>query len=201
MSPRPFVTSRNTLGFTPNSRVYDFSSYSFDASINTTLFTLAAGGCICVPSESDRKENLKQSIVFLNANVIDLTPSVAQLLLPEDVPSVQIVALSGEALPVQAIRPWWDKVRVINVYGPAECTATSTKNTNASCLEEAARIGIGVGQMSRIIDAGNYNILTPTGCVGDLLLEGPLVGLGYLDDPKRPLQHLLRIHLDCFKAY
>jgi amino acid adenylation domain-containing protein/thioester reductase-like protein len=173
------------FGFTPKSRVYDFSSYSFDASISTTFVTLAAGGCICVPSESDRKENLRQSIVSLNANVIDLTPSVAQLLLPEDVPDVQTVILSGEAVPVQAIRPWWDKVRVINVYGPAECTATSTMNTNASCLEEATRIGIGIGQITWIVDPGNYNLLTPTGCVGELLLEGPLVGLGYLDDPER----------------
>jgi amino acid adenylation domain-containing protein/thioester reductase-like protein len=173
------------FGFTPKSRVYDFSSYSFDASINTTFFTLAAGGCICVPSESDRKENLRQSIVSLNANVIDLTPSVAQLLRPEDVPDVQTVILSGEALPVQAIRTWWDKVRVINVYGPSECTATSTMNTDASCLEEATRIGIGIGQITWIVDPGNYNLLTPTGCVGELLLEGPLVGLGYLDDPER----------------
>lgn len=173
------------FGFTPKSRVYDFSSYSFDASIATTFVTLAAGGCICVPSESDRKENLRQSIVSLNANVIDLTPSVAQLLLPEDVPDVQTVILSGEAVPVQAIRPWWDKVRVINVYGPSECTATSTMNTNASCLEEATRIGIGIGQITWIVDPGNYNLLTPTGCVGELLLEGPLVGLGYLDDPER----------------
>ncbi|KAJ4159128.1 uncharacterized protein LMH87_008041 [Akanthomyces muscarius] len=173
------------FGFTTKSRVYDFSSYSFDVSISNTFATLAAGGCICVPSESDRKENLRQSIVSLNANVIDLTPSVAQLLLPEDVPSVQTVILSGEAVPVQAIRPWWDKVRVINVYGPAECTATSTMNTNASCLEEATRIGIGIGQITWIVHPNDCNLLIPTGCVGELLLEGPLVGLGYLDDPDR----------------
>lgn len=174
-----------SFGFTPESRVYDFSSYSFDASIATTFVTLAAGGCICVPSESDRKENLRQSIVSLKANVIDLTPSVAQLLLPEDVPDVQTVILSGEAVPIHAIKPWWDKVRVINVYGPSECTATSTLNTNSSCLEEATRIGIGIGQVTWIVDPVNYNLLTPTGCVGELLLEGPLVGLGYLDDPER----------------
>ncbi|KAI1812776.1 non-ribosomal peptide synthetase [Poronia punctata] len=173
------------FGFTPKSRVYDFSSYSFDASINTTFVTLAAGGCICVPSESDRKENLRQSIVSLKANVIDLTPSVAQLLLPVDVPDVQTVILSGEAVPVEAIRPWWNKVRVINVYGPSECTATSTMNTNPSCLEEATRIGSGIGQITWIVDPGNYNLLTPIGCVGELLLEGPLVGLGYLGDPER----------------
>ncbi|KAM3551593.1 hypothetical protein MY1884_007644 [Beauveria asiatica] len=173
------------FGFTPQSRVYDFSSYSFDASVNTTFFTLATGGCICVPSESDRKESLRQSIISLNANVIDLTPSVAQLLLPDDVPNVQTVILSGEALPAQTIRPWWDKVRVINVYGPSECTATSTINANASCVEQATRIGVGMGLVTWIVDPGNYNLLTPTGCVGELLLEGPLVGLGYLDDPEK----------------
>ncbi|KAM3513247.1 hypothetical protein MY11210_003113 [Beauveria gryllotalpidicola] len=172
-------------GSTPKSRAYDFSSYSFDASISITLMTLAAGGCICVPSESDRKENLRQSIVSLNANMLDLTPSVAQLLLPEHVPNVQTLVLAGEAVTVQAVRPWWDKVRVVNVYGPAECTPNSTMNINASCLEEASRIGIGIGQITWIVDPGNYNLLTPTGCVGELLLEGPLVGLGYLDDPER----------------
>lgn len=72
------------FGFTSESRLYDFSSYAFDAPIFNTLNMLVSGGCLCIPSDGDRQTRLSQSFVSLQANTILLTPSVARILRPGD---------------------------------------------------------------------------------------------------------------------
>ncbi|OQE46721.1 hypothetical protein PENCOP_c001G06210 [Penicillium coprophilum] len=173
------------LGFTRESRVFDFSSYSFDASISQTFTTLTAGGCLCVPMEQDRMNKLAQSIVSLRANVAALTPSVAQLLDPKDATTLHTIMFIAEALQVRDINRWWGKVRVFNIYGPSECTPYSVINSHASCPQEATRIGIGAGQVTWVVDPHDHDRLLPLGDTGELLLEGPLVGEGYLNNPEK----------------
>ena len=173
------------MAFTASTRFYDFSSYSFDASIGIFFTTLSAGGCICVPSEDDRRNNLVQSIASLGANTVDMTPSVATLLSPELVPSLETLILGGEPLKVRDVSRWWGSVRVMSFYGPCECTPTSTINYNAQTPQDAIHLGKGAGLVTWIVDPEDHQSLVPLGDVGELLLEGPLVGLGYLHDSKR----------------
>ncbi|KAK5994353.1 Nonribosomal peptide synthetase dtxS1 [Cladobotryum mycophilum] len=179
---------------TPESRVFDFASYSFDVTISNTLATLATGGCLCVPKEEDRTNKLTESILSLRANFLDLTPSVAQFLVPEAFQGVQTLVLSGEMVSVKDIAPWWGKVgRILNVYGPAECTATSTINGFASSPEDVAGcIGKGAGVVTWVVDPEDHNRLLPPGCVGELLLEGPLLGCGYLKNPAKTSEVFIR---------
>lgn len=171
------------LEFTKESRVYDFSSCNFDASLSQTFTALAAGACLCVPREQDRINNLAQSITSLRANVVVLTPSVAKLLSPRDTPTVQSVIFIGEPLHLRDIKPWWGQARVLDIYGPSECTPYSVINSHASCPQEATRIGIGAGQVTWVVSPENHDHLLPLGDIGELLLEGPLVGEGYCNDP------------------
>ncbi|ODA82522.1 hypothetical protein RJ55_01029 [Drechmeria coniospora] len=168
---------------TKSSRVYDFSSYGFDVSICNVFTTLAAGGCFCVPNEHDRRNNLAQSIASCDANAIDLTPSVARLLSPELVPGLETIIFGGEALHVKDVNPWWGKLQIVNLYGPCECTPNSSINYNPTSAEDSTHMGKGLGLVTWIVDADDHDTLLPLGNVGELLLEGPLVGLGYLDEP------------------
>ena len=171
--------------FTAAPRIFDFASYSFDASIFNAFITLAAGGCLCVPSDQGRKDNLVESITMLNPDVVILTPSVAQFLSPDDIPGVRAVMFCGEAVRIMDARPWWDKVVVWNGYGPSECTPMSTFNRHSYSLEETVRIGKGAGMVTWVVDPANPDNLLPPGCIGELLLEGPLASPGYLDDPQK----------------
>ncbi|KAI2822224.1 hypothetical protein CBS115989_2238 [Aspergillus niger] len=173
------------LGFTKRTRFYDFSSYGFDASLSHTFTILAAGGCLCVPSEQDRKCNLAQSISSLRANAIGLTPSVARLLNPADIPTLEIILFLGEALSLADVQRWWGKVKISNIYGPSECTPYALINTGAASPQEATRIGKGAGLVTWVVDPDNPDHLLPLGETGELLLEGPLVGEGYLNDAER----------------
>lgn len=54
-----FVTSANAhgsrLGVGCDTRFLQFASYTFDNSLEEMFTTLQRGGCVCVPSEEDRK--------------------------------------------------------------------------------------------------------------------------------------------------
>ncbi|KAI3055098.1 hypothetical protein CBS147353_11361 [Aspergillus niger] len=180
------------LGFTRDSRTYDFSSYAFDVSMSNTFTTLTAGGCLCVPSEQDRTNRLAQSITSLCANVVLLTPSVARLLDPRDTPTLQSVFFGGEKLHVNDVTRWWGRVRIVHAYGPSECTAYSLINSNATCPQEAVRIGKGAGVVTWVVDPEDHDRLLPLGYVGELLLEGPLVGEGYWEDEERTGNSFIR---------
>lgn len=176
---------KESLTTTADSRVYDFSSYSFDVTICNAFATLSAGGCLCVPSEQDRRDRLAESIESLGANVIDVTPSVARLLALEQVAGLRTIIFGGEALYLRDVVPWWNRVQIVNLYGPCECTPNSTINCNPKSPEEASNMGKGVGLVTWVVETDNHDSLSPLGGVGELLLEGPLVGQGYLDDPEK----------------
>ncbi|KAJ5095564.1 hypothetical protein NUU61_004920 [Penicillium alfredii] len=181
------------LQFTTESRTYDFSSYSFDASISNTFNTLAAGGCLCVPTEQDRIDRLAQSITALRANVTFLTPSVSQLLDPKDTPTLRTLILGGETLPLTEVKRWWGRVRLVHVYGPSECTPYSLLNSgDAPSPLDAIRIGKGAGMVTWVVDPEDHNRLLPIGYTGELLLEGPLVGKGYWNDEEKTVSAFIQ---------
>lgn len=174
---------QQTLGFTSASRVYDFASYAFDASWSNALHTLAAGGCLCVPTDEERKHDLTKSIQTLKANYVDLTPTVAQFLTPFDVPLLETLILGGERLILKTFDHWPERIRIVNTYGPAECTIVST-STDVHRGGQDRGIGTGIGTVTWVVDvSGKY--LAAIGTIGELWIEGPLVGEGYFNDPVR----------------
>lgn len=166
------------------SRVLQFSSYAFDASILEILTTLVVGGCVCIPSNASRMDDLQKAISQLNADWAFLTPSVARLLNPEEVPSIQTLALGGEAVSHLDVKPWVDRVRLVGGYGPSECSIIASMHSGLN-FGSASNIGYATGGTFLIVDKANHNMLVPVGGVGELLIGGLIVGRGYLNDAKR----------------
>lgn len=167
-----------------DSRVLQFASYVFDASVIEIVTTLIAGGCICVPSDTTRQSNLSQVAREMRVTWAELTPSVARTLQPGDIPTLQILVFIGEAVRASDIQLWSKHVTLLNGYGPTECSAISTV---ASALSDTdpANIGRATGCSCWIVDREDHNRLMPIGVVGELLLEGPIIGRGYLGDPEK----------------
>lgn len=181
------------MNFTEDLRVYDFASYGFDVAVCTLFMTLAVGGCLYIPSDSARRDNLAASIRESHANQIDLTPSMIRALEPEQVPEITTIIAGGEALQVTDMKSWLSSgVRILNLYGPSECTPQSTINDTAQTPEEMTRIGTGAGVVTWLVQPDNHNRLSPIGTIGELLLEGPLVTDGhYLNDPERTQENFI----------
>lgn len=174
---------QSLLGFDNHARVYDFASYAFDVAWSNVLHTLTAGACLCVPSEYDRKNNLLSSLRSFQATLVDFTPSLAQSLNPAEVPCLKDVLLSGELLGVDVATNWARSTTVINNYGLAECAVKSHLTRIEGDATAPLSIGYAYGCNSWIVDSNIGDCLAPLGAVGELWLEGPIVGLGYLSDP------------------
>ncbi|KAF7198373.1 Nonribosomal peptide synthetase dtxS1 [Pseudocercospora fuligena] len=171
-----------TLGINATSRVYDFASYAFDVAWSNILHTLCRGGCLCVPSEDDRQNNTARSMESLKVDYAHITPTVSRMLDPAGLPSLKTLNFIGEPLTLSDAQRWSQYVNVINTYGPAECSVTSTIAVIERAATSQPSIGRGIGLNTWVVEAEDYQRLVPLGRVGELLLEGPLVGQGYLND-------------------
>ncbi|KAJ5011382.1 Nonribosomal peptide synthase atnA [Colletotrichum sp. SAR 10_99] len=170
------------VGISSDHRVLQFSSYTFDASLFEILTTLIHGGTVCVPTENQRVEGILDFVKDTNVSLSLLTPSVARLLAPSSVPSLKTLILGGEAPDEPLIARWLDSgAQVFNAYGPSECSVIATVQACAIGAE-ARTIGYPVGCSCWIVDADDVNTLLADGEVGELLIEGPTLANGYLDD-------------------
>ncbi|PNP49913.1 hypothetical protein THARTR1_09443 [Trichoderma harzianum] len=173
------------IGYDSSTRTYDFTGYAFDVAIWTAFMTLASGGCLCVPSDADRKNNLTSSVMATKANRLDLTPSVARTLQREHLVNLKVLVLGGEVASHGDFQGWPKGVSILNLYGPCECTPTSTVRHYSRDNTSPSNIGFGMGTVTWITDPDNSQRLSPIGAIGELVLEGPLVGLGYLGEPEK----------------
>ncbi|KAG6252577.1 NRPS protein [Claviceps purpurea] len=172
------------IGYTDSSRVLDFTSYAFDVSIDSMLSTLLRGGCLCIPSDQDRMNDISGAMRRLGVNMANMTPSVARILDPDIIPSLNSLGIGGEACSAGDIAIWGQHTRVVVGYGPAECTVGCTVNPNAAGKPYVS-MGAAKGCTIWLVHPDNHDQLVPVGAVGELLIEGPIVGQGYLGDPEK----------------
>lgn len=179
------ATMGPVLGFSPETRALQFAAYIFDVSLQDILTTLMFGGAVCVISDEQRMNDLSGGINLTRANWADLTATVSGMLHPADVPTLKRLNNGGEALNRDVIERWADHVELYNVYGPAETTVNQTASARLSKSSPASNIGPAYGTHVWIVDVRDHNWLVSPGCVGEILIEGPLVARGYLNDPEK----------------
>lgn len=183
------------MGLNPKSRVLQFAAYTFDVSNQDIWTTLMHGGCVCVPSDDERLNDIVGAINRMAVNWTFLTPTVARLLTPALVPTLRTLVLGGEAITQSNVDTWASSVRLLNSYGPAECSiccAVSELSDGSRLTEEQKQqidpANIGWALPSAILwiaNPQNHNVLSPIGAVGELLIEGPILAREYLHDPER----------------
>lgn len=177
------------FGMGTDTRVIQFSSYTFDVSVFETIITLMTGGCVCVPSDEERLNDLAGAITRMGANLISCTPSVTSTLDPSSVPTLKTIINGGEKLTESQITRWSDR-RMFNAYGPSEATVIATTSLKVDqdgirLDDDCNSIGTAVCGRAWIVDPHNKNRLLPVGAVGELVLEGYNIARGYLNNVKK----------------
>ncbi|KAH6613528.1 hypothetical protein B0J18DRAFT_469876 [Chaetomium sp. MPI-SDFR-AT-0129] len=177
------------FGMCSSTRAFQFASFTFDISLHDMLTTLQFGGCVCMPSEEERVNDLAGVMRRMGVNYTFLPPRVLPTLPPGDVPSLRTLIVGGEALHARYVAGWLGEGRrVLNAYGPAECCIISTcrefGGEGAEGVEgvEASNIGHALAGRLWVVDETDPDRLVPLGAVGELLIEGPLLARGYLHD-------------------
>lgn len=187
---RAFVSSTMAHGpivhLEPGIRVFQFASLTFDAAIMEILGTLIFGGCICIPSEEERLNDVAGAIRRRDVSWLFCTPSLASIIEPSTVPSLKVITCGGEMMSHEAMNKWCRRVVFINAYGPSETSVYATFNTNIGQDRNPSCIGKGIpSTLTWIVDPGNPHRLCPVGVVGELALEGPALAREYLRNPDK----------------
>ncbi|KAM7200756.1 hypothetical protein V8F33_003687 [Rhypophila sp. PSN 637] len=172
----------------PDTRIFQFTSYGFDAIFIETMSVLVHGGCICVPADSERLDDPIHGIQRMNVNTIFFTPSFLSTMRPEalvETTKVHTVITGGENLPVHMMETWRRDFQFVNAYGPTECCIATVMSNVSKSIPAQGKIGRAISGKTWIVDYENDHVLAPVGAVGELLLQGPAVGRGYLDGAKK----------------
>lgn len=181
-------TSLNVIGeksdMNAGTRTLQFSAYTFDAHILEIFGTLIHGGCICVISDSERMNNLAGIINDRQVNWSLLTPTVARLLTPGDIPTLKTLILSGEPLAQQDIQKWAGQLRLLNGLGPSECSILACITDTLTAESEPSNIGHAIGCHLWITNPRRPDRLLPIGSTGELTIEGPILGREYVNRAK-----------------
>jgi amino acid adenylation domain-containing protein len=142
--------------------------------------TLISGGCVCIPSEGDRLNDLAKSICAFNANTVLLTPTVVRLLSPLDVPCLKTLISGGERVTQDIVGLWSDVLDLVIVYGPAETTLACVAKKAFPAVDPATRVGFPLNSRVWIALLDNPNKLAPVGAIGELVVEGPGIARNYI---------------------
>ncbi|XPS92645.1 hypothetical protein M3J09_002030 [Ascochyta lentis] len=174
------------LGLTSDVRMLQFASYAFDVFVFESICLLIAGACICVPSETARLTNLED---FMNRSAVtwaDLTPTFTRTVDLSKVKTLQGLVIGGETAGEDIIRKWvGSKIRLVNAWGPAETCVISACHEYRSADDSPQTIGRSLGGCCWIVEPDNHELLTPIGCVGEIVVQGPTVLREYLEDEKK----------------
>ncbi|KAF0230412.1 MAG: putative non-ribosomal peptide [Beijerinckiaceae bacterium] len=179
-----FLRSSNAVyGITRDDVVFQSASVAFDLSMEEIWVPYLAGATLVVatPETIADIERLPGLLTEAGVTVIDTVPTLLSVI-PQDIPSLRLILLGGEALS-PAIVERWSKPgrRIFNTYGPTEATVVAT-------LEEVlpgrpVTIGRPIPNYTCYIVDDALNLLGP-GQEGELLIGGPGVASGYLARPE-----------------
>lgn len=169
-------------GIKRSSRMLQFSSVAFDAAVMEILSAGVHGACLCIPRQRTDLDALANFVKIKKVNWAFFTPSFLRLVQPSELPGLKTVVAGGEAMTTEAAGLWAPNVHLVNAYGPCECAITCAYTPVKADSLNISSIGKAVGCALWIVDAGSHERLAPIGTVGELLIEGPIVGRGYLND-------------------
>jgi amino acid adenylation domain-containing protein len=168
-----------------SSRWLQFAAYHFDVSVLEIFWSWSEGLCVVSASQDLLLSDLPGFIRRLEITHIDLTPSLATLLTPEDVPSLTrgVFITGGEALRQDILDKWGSAGVIHNGYGPTEVTIGCTMYPRVPANGRPSNIGWQFENVGAYVFKPDTQIPVLRGAPGELCVSGKLVGDGYLNDP------------------
>jgi amino acid adenylation domain-containing protein len=179
------ATHCHALHLDSSSRVLQFASFSFGVSLIEIWCTLAAGGTVCIPSDSDRVSRLGDTIEAMGINWAFVTSTVLGTIHPDAVPGLHRILVAGEPLKKAQISLWAERTHLFQAYGFTEWAGVCCVSPQIHSIADIGIIGTAANARCWLIEPGNPDRLAPIGTVGELLVEGPSLAQGYLHSPEK----------------
>ena len=166
----------------PDARVLQFSSPSFDASVLELCLSLRSGATLVIPEPGPLVgEELQRTLRTERISHTLIPPAALATLDPEGLPDLRTLIVGGDACDGRTVEAWSPGRRMVNAYGPTECTVMATTSDPLSG-GGTPPIGYAVpGTRLYVLDRDLRPV--PPGTVAELYVAGEGVARGYLGRP------------------
>jgi amino acid adenylation domain-containing protein/non-ribosomal peptide synthase protein (TIGR01720 family) len=191
--PSLAATQAERLKLTPQSRVLQFASLNFDASLWELLMALSKGAALVLPEDEREGVRLRDLLVSQRVTHALLPIPVLRTLDAFNALPLQVLMNGGEALTGELAARWSRGLSMINAYGPTESTVCATMSAPLSA-GPVPSIGSPIANTRIYVLDGNLE-LAPAGVAGELYIAGAGLARGYL---KRPALTAMRFVADPF---
>src|SRR5215216_2514893 len=171
------------FGVEPESRVLQFFSFSFDASIWDVLMGLMSGATLCIAPQESRisAPDLIALLKEQSISIVTLPPSILATLPAEELPALRSITATGEACTAGIVKRWQAGRRFFNGYGPTE-TTIGAAFLECTDTDREPSIGRPYANMEVYILDKNLQPV-PIGVSGELHVAGVGLTRGYLNRP------------------
>ncbi|MDZ7358889.1 MAG: amino acid adenylation domain-containing protein, partial [candidate division KSB1 bacterium] len=171
---------------TCDSRVLQFASFSFDASVSEIFMALLTGATLYLASRDTLLSTPDLIELFQRERIttVTLPPSLLKVLPTEGLDHLTTIISAGEACTKDIALRWSKGRRLLNAYGPTETTIGVTSYLVEQIPDECTTIPIGrpIQNMQLYILDQHLNPV-PRGVRGELFIGGIGVGRGYHHRP------------------
>lgn len=197
------VAAQNRIfGISASSRVLQFASLSFDASVSEIFTTLSTGATLVMAEKNDLMPGspLLDTLERQKITHVTLPPSALAVIEERALPDLETLVTAGEPCPSRLFRKWGKGRRFINAYGPTEATVCASAWI---CSHE----GMGHLPMGKPIDNTSLYVLdehlepAPLGVPGQLYIGGAGLARGYLNRPELDREKFIPNPFKHFKGH
>ncbi len=170
---------------TPQSRVLQFASFSFDASVSEIFTALLSGATVQLVSRDILLSGpaLLQEMRASGTTTVTLPPSILKVLPDEELTGLKTLVSAGESCPPETAAHWSGSRLFINAYGPTESTICATCNPVKDIQGLfAVPIGHSIDNIQvHVLDEAMNPV--PIGVSGELYIGGAGLARGYRNRP------------------
>ncbi|HEV3259123.1 MAG TPA: Pls/PosA family non-ribosomal peptide synthetase [Gemmataceae bacterium] len=166
----------------PDDRVFQGFSIAFDASVEEVWLAFASGAALVVGTSEMVHAGPALSGILAEArvSVFSTVPTLLSML-DEDIPTVRLLILGGEACPPHLVQRWTRTGRrMFNTYGPTEATVIATA---WECVPgKPVTIGPPIPTYTILLLDEDLQPV-PAGKPGELCIGGVCLARGYVGRP------------------
>src|SRR5215475_8773412 len=164
-------------------RMLQYISPSFDPTVLELCTSLLAGAALVTPPPGPLLgQHLADILAEHRVTQAIIPPSPLATIPPADLPEFRTLMVGGEACTAELVDRWAPGRRMVNAYGPAECTVASTWTGPLTPARGAPTIGRPIANTRcYVLDARLRPV--PVGVPGELYVAGVGLARGYLRRP------------------
>jgi non-ribosomal peptide synthetase-like protein len=194
--------AQDVYGVESTDRFYQGFSIAFDASIEEIWLTFSAGATLIVGTAEMVRAggDLSGILTRLGVTVFSCVPTLLSML-QEDLPTVRLLILGGEACQPELIQRWFSpKRRILNTYGPTEAAVVATY---LECHpQKLVTIGRPLpGYEIYILDENLQKVAD--GVTGQIFIGGDCLARGYVHRPELTAEKFIQhpsLHLRLYAS-